>query len=51
MESGEYTSYGYRWAVLAAFALIQALIQDLWSSFLPITSEAADFYGSRLRRL
>jgi len=46
MESGEYKSYGYRWVALAVFALVQASIQVLWSSFLPITSEAADFYGT-----
>jgi len=45
MESGEYKTYGYRWVALAVFALIQASIQVLWSSFLPITSEAANFYG------
>ncbi|CAB1056342.1 hypothetical protein D1BOALGB6SA_1078 [Olavius sp. associated proteobacterium Delta 1] len=45
MESVEYKSYGYRWVALAVFALVQASIQVLWSSYLPITSEAADFYG------
>jgi cyanate permease len=45
MEAGEYKVYGYRWIALAAFALVQASIQVLWSSLLPITSEAAQFYG------
>jgi cyanate permease len=45
METGEYKVYGYRWIALAVFALVQASIQVLWSSLLPITSEAAQFYG------
>jgi len=45
MNTNEYNVYGYRWAALAVFALVQASIQVLWSSFLPITSEAAQFYG------
>ena len=45
METGEYKIYGYRWIALAVFALVQASIQVLWSSLLPITSEAAQFYG------
>ena len=45
MDSSEYSVYGYRWVALTAFALVQAAIQVLWSTFLPITSEAAHFYG------
>jgi len=41
----EHRVYGYRWVALAAFALIQGSIQILWSSFLPITGEAAEFYS------
>jgi len=44
-QTGEYKVYGYRWIALAVFAFVQASIQVLWASFLPITSEAARFYG------
>ena len=38
--------YGYRWAVLAAFMFIVAMTQVLWITFAPITSRAAQFYGT-----
>ncbi len=45
MNQADVKVYGYRWIVLIVFALIQAGIQVLWSTFLPITGEAATFYG------
>ncbi|MBU2509989.1 MFS transporter [bacterium] len=45
MKQMEIKVYGYRWVVLVVFALIQLSIQILWSTFLPITGEAATFYG------
>jgi len=45
MNQTDIKAYGYRWIVLIVFALIQAGIQVLWSTFLPITGEAATFYG------
>jgi len=44
MSSKETKVYGYRWVILIVFALIQAGIQVLWASFLPITGDAARFY-------
>lgn len=42
--------YGYRWAVLAAFMLINVTIQALWICFAPVSGHAAEFYGvSELR--
>lgn len=38
--------YGYRWVVLAAFMFIAAMTQVLWITFAPITSRAAQFYGT-----
>jgi sugar phosphate permease len=37
--------YGYRWVVLLAFALANAIIQVHWLTFAPITTEAASFYN------
>ena len=37
--------YGYRWTVLAVFALINAVIQIQWLTFAPIAREARLFYG------
>jgi MFS family permease len=37
-------TYGYRWIVLLAFALIALMTQVLWITFAPITSAAAQFY-------
>jgi cyanate permease len=39
-----YRAYGYRWVVLAAFAVMGVLNQMLWITFAPITSAAAAFY-------
>ena len=44
MEQTDLKVYGYRWIVLIVFALIQASIQVLWSTFLPVTGEAAEYY-------
>ncbi len=38
--------YGYRWVVLVAFMFIAAMNQLLWITFAPITSAAAQFYGT-----
>lgn len=45
MVQQEIKVYGYRWIVLVVFGLIQVGIQFSWSTFLPITGEAAAFYG------
>lgn len=37
--------YGYRWVVLGAFAVINALVQLNWIAFAPVTGDAATFYG------
>jgi MFS family permease len=37
--------YTYRWPLLAAYALMQGVIQMLWITFAPITGEAATYYG------
>jgi MFS family permease len=39
-----YRAYGYRWIVLAAFAVMAVMNQVLWITFAPITSAAAAFY-------
>jgi MFS family permease len=39
-----FRAYGYRWIVLAAFAVIAVMNQVLWITFAPITSAAAAFY-------
>jgi sugar phosphate permease len=36
--------YGYRWAVLAVFFIINLLMQLHWITFAPITGDAAEFY-------
>jgi MFS family permease len=38
--------YAYRWIVLSAFVLVACMTQILWISFAPITSAAAEFYGT-----
>jgi MFS family permease len=38
--------YPYRWIVLLAFVLVACMTQILWISFAPITSAAAEFYGT-----
>jgi len=39
------TVYRYRWIALTVFSLVQIGIQFFWATFLPITGEAAEFYG------
>lgn len=43
-EPAPFRVYGYRWVVLAAFALTAIMNQVLWITFAPITSAAAAFY-------
>jgi cyanate permease len=45
MPDRQYTVYGYRWVVLAAFMFVNLTIQMLWITFAPITGAAAQFYG------
>ncbi len=44
MTNHTYKVYGYRWVVLAAFALINAVIQLNWITFAPITVDAISIY-------
>lgn len=44
--TGTEKSYAYRWIVLSAFVLVASMTQILWISFAPITSAAAEFYGT-----
>jgi MFS family permease len=37
--------YRYRWVVLGAFALLNAVVQANWITFAPVTDHAAAFYG------
>jgi len=37
--------YRYRWVVLGAFALLNAVVQANWITFAPVTDDAAAFYG------
>jgi MFS family permease len=46
MDKDTVKVYGYRWVVLAAFMFIAAVTQVLWITFAPITSRAAQFYGT-----
>ena len=46
MDEDNIRVYGYRWAVLAVFMFITAMTQVLWITFAPITSRAAQFYGT-----
>jgi MFS family permease len=43
-EQTPFRAYGYRWVVLAAFAVMGVMNQVLWITFAPITSAAAAFY-------
>lgn len=43
-EQTPFRAYGYRWVVLASFAVIGVMNQVLWITFAPITSAAAAFY-------
>jgi MFS family permease len=36
--------YRYRWVVLGAFALLNAVVQANWITFAPVTNDAAAFY-------
>jgi MFS family permease len=38
-------AYHYRWVVLGAFALLNAVVQLNWITFAPVTAEASDYYG------
>ena len=46
MKSREYRLYLYRWVVLAAFMLINMVIQVLWISYSPVTKDATTFFGT-----
>jgi MFS family permease len=43
-EPTPFRAYGYRWAILASFAVMGVMNQVLWITFAPITSAAAAFY-------
>ena len=43
--AGEYRVYGYRWAVLGAFVLVNITIQLLWISYAAITTQAQSYYN------
>ncbi|MBU2645788.1 MFS transporter [bacterium] len=45
MEKATYTVYKYRWVVLFFYSMMQCVMQMLWITFAPITSEATAFYG------
>jgi MFS family permease len=45
MEKQAIKVYGYRWAVLGVFMLVNLAIQLLWISYAPVTGQAAAFYG------
>lgn len=44
MQTSGYKVYGYRWVVLAVFALINAVIQLNWIAFAPITVDSITLY-------
>lgn len=44
MAEKEFQVYGYRFVTLAAFMIINAVVQTLWITFAPITGSAAEFY-------
>ena len=44
MGGKAFTVYKYRWVVLFFFSMMQCIMQMLWITFAPITSEAAEFY-------
>lgn len=43
--TGAIRVYGYRWVILAVYALITAVLEVHWVNFAPITTEATAFYG------
>ena len=45
MSENKIKVYGYRWVILAVFALITILIEMQWLTFAPIAREAKVFYG------
>ena len=44
MERTRATVYGYRWAVLSVFALLNVVIEIQWVALAPVTTEAAAYY-------
>ena len=44
--NAKYKVYNYRWVILAVFMFINITIQMLWISYAPITSLAAEYYGT-----
>jgi MFS family permease len=44
--SKKYKLYGYRWVILAVFVFINITMQMLWITYAPITSLAAEYYGT-----
>lgn len=45
MENKAFKVYKYRWVVLFFYSMMQCIMQMLWITFAPITSEAAQFYN------
>ena len=45
MEHGKPVVYGYRWAILSVFALLNIVIEVHWVALAPVTTEAAAYYG------
>ena len=45
MAGSEVKLYPYRWVVLAAFMLINVMVQVLWICYAPVASIAATAYG------
>ncbi len=45
MAESEVTIYPYRWVVLAAFMLINVMVQVLWICYAPVATIAATAYG------
>jgi len=43
-ESTNVRLYGYRWVVLGAFSILNALVQMNWITFAAVTGDAASFY-------
>ena len=45
MDRATPTVYGYRWAILSVFALLNIVIEVHWVALAPVTTEAAAYYG------
>jgi hypothetical protein len=45
MTASEVKLYPYRWVVLAAFMLVNVMVQVLWICYAPVASIAATAYG------